>query len=112
MLYGYHCTPCGKSHDVVKLVADFDREELCPSCQSVMRREISRRIWFSGTKVEEKVWQPSLGRAATTSELRAEAKERGWTEVGNERPEKHLKPDLHEYPTFTNDEIAALTRKP
>jgi putative FmdB family regulatory protein len=112
ILYGYRCEPCGKSTEVVKSVVDFDRVELCPACQSVMRREISRRIWLSGTKVEEKVWQPALGRGATNSELRAEAKAKGWTEVGNERPEKHLKPELSEYPTFTSDEIRALTSKP
>jgi putative FmdB family regulatory protein len=112
MLYEYLCAPCGKSVEVVKSVVDFDRVEPCPSCQSGMRRAISGRIYLSGTKVEERVFQPALGRGATNSELRAEAKKHGWVEVGNERPEKHLKPEQSEYPTFSSDEIRALTSKP
>jgi putative FmdB family regulatory protein len=112
LIYLYACAACGHTQDVIKSVKDFDRTEVC-KCGTEMKRQISRgRIYLSGTAVQEKKFQPALGRAATDSELRAEAKQRGWIECGNERPEKHLKPELSEYPTFTSDEIRALTSKP
>lgn len=111
-MYEYRCE-CGVVTDVIKSARDFERPENCPTCAKVMRRAFApRRIHLYGTEVQEKQFQPALGRPATRREMQAEAKKQGWIEVGNERPESFLKPQVSEYPSFTNDEIAQLTRKP
>ncbi len=106
MIYGYLCHPCRKSTDVVKPASEFDRVENCPVCKAPMQREFApRKIYFSGTAVQEKKWQPAIGEACTDREMRRIAKERGMIELGNERPEKHLTIPETEYPTFTAEDL-------
>lgn len=74
----------------------------------MIRAFAPRKIHLSGTAVQEKKYQPALGRAATDKELASEAKARGWAEVGNERPEKHLKPAEVEYPSFSEEDLRSI----
>lgn len=63
-----------------------------------MTRAFAPQVTFLyNTNVQEKKWQPALGKPTTDAQLKAEAKARGWIEVGNERPEKYLKPQLSSY---------------
>lgn len=98
MIYEYNCGNCTKIFDVVKPVSLFDREENCPKCNSLMIRAFApAKIHLYNTAVQEKVYQPALGKAATNSELKREADRRGWVELGNENPYKHLKPETSSY---------------
>lgn len=78
----------------------------------MIRAFAPRRLHFTNTAVQELKWQPSLGRPATDREMRAEAKKNDWIEVGTEKPEKHLKPQLSEYPSFSEDDLRSLSRQP
>lgn len=112
MIYAYLCNNCGENADVIKPVSEYDKKELCKSCGCVMTREFApRRVYLHNTAVQEKKFQPALGRAATDRELKQAAKENNWIEIGNERVEKHVKAPEIEYPTFSDDDIKALTVK-
>ncbi len=37
-LYQYECVECGDSFDVMKLIAESDREEKCPACDGDSKR--------------------------------------------------------------------------
>ena len=112
MIYAYQCAECGEKVDIVKAVKDYDRVEYCKDCNTVLTRCFSAtRLYFNNTAVQEREFCPAIGHDVTKRERQQIAKERGWVEIGNERPEKHLKPQLSEYPTFTNEEIRQLTTK-
>lgn len=40
-LYLYRCPACGKKRDVLKRIADLDREESCEACETTMERQLS-----------------------------------------------------------------------
>lgn len=112
MIYVYDCSGCGKKYEVVKSVRHIDREELCPVSSVTMTRAFApAKIYLQGTAVQEKVWQPALGRAATRKELESEAKAKGWIELGNEDPSKHLSTPKVEYPSFSDDDLKSLANK-
>lgn len=112
MVYDYLCNECDTHVDVIKRVGEIDRKEKCPSCDTIMTRAFCpSKIHLSGTAVQEKKWQPALGRACTDREMKAEAKAKGMIEVGNEKQERHLKVAETEYPSFSDDDIKALTSK-
>lgn len=113
MLYEYVCHGCGKSYEIAKPVVEFNKDEHCPTSGTTMARAIAPvRLHFYGTKVQEKKWQPAIGQAMTDREIKEHAKTRGWIEVGNENLDKHYKPVQSEYPSFSDDEIRAITGKP
>lgn len=113
MIYVYHCEGCGKSYEIAKPVAQYDEPEYCSVSGTTMVRAITPvRLHLYGTQVQEKKWQPAVGKAMTDSEMRQYAKSRDWIEVGNENLDKYCKPTQSEYPTFTDDDVRAITAKP
>lgn len=109
MIYDYLCNECDTHVDVVKRVEHINRQEKCSICDTIMTRAFApSKIHLSGTAVQEKKWQPALGRAATDNEMRAEAKAKGMIEVGNEKPERHLKVAETEYPSFSDDDLRSM----
>lgn len=113
MTYRYSCEneQCQRIFEVIKSVKDFEREEKCSCGYKAKREYVKPRIYLAGTQVQEKKWQPALGRPATDNELKGVAKRHDWTEVGNEDVSKHVEPPRVEYPTFSNDDIQSLCRK-
>jgi len=108
MIYVYSCEGCGQKYDVIKPVADINREELCPvSSVTMARAVVPVKIHLYGTAVQERTKQPAFGKAMTTREAQAEAKARGWVEVGNEDPT--MEPTRVEYPSFTDEDLRVLT---
>lgn len=98
MIYEHHCDPCDVSFDVRKDSKDYMREEPCPKCEKLARRvPFPRRTYLAGTAVEEKYFSHALGQVVTKSEEKRIAKSKGMIEVGNEKVEKHVKPELHSY---------------
>lgn len=77
----------------------------------MVRAFAPRRVHFTGTAVQEKKWQPALGKAMTDKELAREAKSQGLIELGNEDPHKHVKEREIKYPDFTLQDIQDLSRK-
>lgn len=92
MIYLYGCDGCNEEFDIIKPVAEMDAVENCPTSGTIMVRLVKPKIHLHNTGVQDKVWQPALGRAASTSELRNVAKEKGWVEVGNEKVADHVTP--------------------
>lgn len=111
MIYEYHCMDCDTKTDIIKSIREFERREHCKVCGALMTRCFSARIQFTNTAVQELQFNPAIGRAVTKREMAQIAKRNDWVEVGNERVEKHVKPQEIDYPTFTNDDIDALSRK-
>lgn len=89
MVYEYHCEACAKRFDVIKRATEMEAEERCSQCNSVAARQfVPRRVYFSGTKVEDAEFNPGLGCITKSSAHRKEiAKQKGLIEVGNEKPE-------------------------
>lgn len=110
MIYVYRCDGCEKTYDIIKSVSEFEKEELCPVSHITMTREFSpRKIHLFRTAVEEKEWQPAFGKAMTRREMEREARQRSWTQVGNEDLSKHVQPERTEYPDFSEEDLRSLT---
>lgn len=96
MVYEYECRRCLKRLEIIKPAADSSCDETCDFCKEPLHKIFSR-AHLTGTKVQEKVWQPAIGKPATNSELATIAKRKGWEPIGNEKPEKHLRIQRTEY---------------
>lgn len=98
MVYEYLCQKCNTATDVIKVVADFDRIESCEKCGTIMERQFRPKIHLYGTAVQEAYFNHGLGQVVKgNSHAKQIAKDRKLIEVGNERPEKHLKVKLSNY---------------
>lgn len=86
MIYEYRCGKCRDAFDVIKSVAEMEREERCPHCQvPAVRAFAPRAVYFNGAKVEHPEYNPGLGCIVRNSSHRKEiAKQRGLEEVGSE----------------------------
>jgi putative FmdB family regulatory protein len=86
MTYEYTCQVCDHEFDVIKTVAEMEREERCPECESYSKRAfVPRRIFLSGTKVQHAEWNPAFGCVVKNDYHRSElAKEKGVVEIGND----------------------------
>jgi putative FmdB family regulatory protein len=91
MVYEYRCDPCQYEFEVVKNAKYYDSPESCPKCGDEAVRLFRPKIHLKNTSVQEKYFDHSLGVITTKDGARDIAKRRGLVEVGNERPEKHLK---------------------
>lgn len=97
MLYQYKCEICDIIKDIVKPYTKSSEPELCESGHEM--RKLFSPPQLMAIKTEDAYYSAALGKPVRNSRHeRAEAKARGWEEVGNERPEKHLAPQLKEYP--------------
>lgn len=83
MIYEYKCPSCNNRFEVVKRVKEFDKPELC-KCGFEAKRQIARRQFFYGAKVEDAEYCPAVGQVVKNNKHRRQiAKQRGWEEVGN-----------------------------
>lgn len=97
MTYEYLCDGCQNKFEVAKPVSDYNREELCPVSAVTMVKCYSKTQLYN-TAVQEPYYSPAHGKwVKGRLQERELAKRKGWIEVGNERPEKHLKPERLEY---------------
>lgn len=97
MLYQYKCEHCDIIKDIVKPHTKSAEPEFCGAGHEM--RKLFSPPQLMAIKTEDAYFSASLGKPVRNSRHeRAEAKARGWEEVGNERPEKHLAPQLKEYP--------------
>lgn len=99
MIYEYTCSGCSATFEVIKPLKDFERQEMCPTSGVTMTRAFApQKLHLYGTAVQDAYFHPALGSVVKgDTEARQIAKNRGLIEVGNERPEKHLKPQLSSY---------------
>lgn len=98
-MYSYSCPKCNQATDVIKAVADFDRQEQCDVCSTIMIRDFApKKVHLYGTAVQNAYMHHGLGQVVRSdSHAKQLAKDRGWVEIGNENPHKHQKPRLKSY---------------
>lgn len=85
MTYEYKCVKCEHVFDVMKSVADFDRNEFCEPCGAPAERLFSRRVHITGARVEHAEYNPGLGCVTKNKRHRDEiARSLGLTEIGND----------------------------
>lgn len=98
MIYEYLCKPCGKLCEIIKRVADLNRQENCEECGTIMERQVSGGQHLLNTAVQERYYSHALGQVVKgPQDERRIAKAKGMIEVGNERPRKHLKVETSSY---------------
>lgn len=99
MVYEYHCEKCAKSTDIIKSVSEYNKDEPCSSCSSLMTRVFNPgRITLYNTKVQDAYFSHAFGQVVKgDSHARTLAKDKGWIEVGNENPIDHVKPKVSNY---------------
>lgn len=90
---------CDKFEDIIKPVSEYDSVEKCKVCDKIMTRAFApSKIHLYGTKVQDAYYNVGLGQVVKNdSHARQIAKDKNYIEVGNEKPEKHLKQKLQEY---------------
>ncbi len=95
MTYSYGCKDCRKEFDVIKSVRNIDDIECCPGCGSdKTERYISRTSFYGAGGWDSAEYNPAFGKVIRNPQHRAaEAKARGWEEIGNEDPDKIHKAD-------------------
>lgn len=82
MRYDYKCT-CGNTFEVVKPMADSDKEEICHKCQAVATRAYYPTRGF--VKNFEAAYYPALGKVFTNrKDLNYHLDSKGLVEVGND----------------------------
>lgn len=99
MIYEYSCLKCDSTCEIVKPVSEYDKVENCAECGTVMSRAFApKKLHLYGTAVEEKYFNHGLGQVVNgKAHVKQICKEKKIIEVGNERPEKHLKIRQQEY---------------
>jgi putative FmdB family regulatory protein len=101
LIYPYLCPKCEHAFDVIKSVADMDREEPCLKCEAPAERQFTARVHFIGAKVTHAEYNPGLGCVVKNKSHKDDLlKAKGLVEVGNEKPET-----LHREAERTNSEI-------
>jgi putative FmdB family regulatory protein len=84
LTYEYLCS-CSHRFDVIKGVADLNREEKCPQCQAVAERQFSFRVHITGARVTHAEYNPGLGQVVKSKYHKEElCKRMGVVEVGND----------------------------
>lgn len=85
-VYPYSCKECTHDFEVAKPLSDIDVNERCPECSGDTRRTVSKYAGFYGAgEWDINKFDPAFGCAIKSATHRKRlAKERGWTEVGNE----------------------------
>lgn len=88
MRYPYRCANCAREWDVVKAVADIDRDEPC-DCGELGTRYIARTHFYGASDWDSAEFNHGLGCVVRNGRHRRElAKSMGLEEIGNERVEK------------------------
>lgn len=83
MIYPYRCNGCGEEFEVIKAVADIDRQELCPKCSSVGVRYISTTHFYGASDWHGPEYNPGLGCIVESNKHKRQIlKERGLEEIG------------------------------
>lgn len=84
MIYPYHCPECEKDFDVVKAVADYQREERC-ECGAQAKRVFTASVHFSGTAVTHAEFNPAFGQVVKNKRHKDYLmKSKGVVEIGND----------------------------
>jgi putative FmdB family regulatory protein len=85
MVYTYRCSQCDYEFDVIKSVKKFTRTERCSTCKQEALLQISSKVHFSGTKVQDAEYNPAFGKVIKNKYHRdEEAKRQNMIEVGND----------------------------
>lgn len=84
--YVYKCA-VGHEFEVIKRIAEMDRDECC-QCGSPAARQITKANFYGADQWDKMTYDPVFKQVVKNDNHRRQlAKERGWVEVGNEKPE-------------------------
>ena len=101
MIYIYKCSKCDQECEVIKHHTEIDNVEHCETCNQTMSRIFRPKIHLSESiKMgrQDPYYHPALGEVVKNDkDASLKAKHQGMIEVGNEKPEKFLKPTIQEY---------------
>ncbi len=106
--YDFTCEKCDQPFTVIRSIKEPTVNEPCPDCGN-----IGQRVWglplVIGAAVESAEYNPAFGRVVKNSKERKElAKQRGWVEVGSEKPDtihkESAKTQAHNYAKKWSDD--------
>jgi len=111
-MYPYKCD-CSHEFEVVAKISEIDHAEInCEKCDTLLsskHRQIAKRQFFYGEKVEDAEYCSALGCVVKNKKHRQQiAKERGLVEVGNEHPDtihKHFDTERKELQSTQDAEL-------
>jgi putative FmdB family regulatory protein len=89
--YEFFCKPCNAIDEVVRAMKHANDPYQCPDCSGPTKKLFSRVQTITKGE-DQKLMHPAFGTPMTNREAAAEAKRRGWIEVGNEDVGKHTEP--------------------
>jgi putative FmdB family regulatory protein len=88
MIYPYRCKSCSTEFEIIKAVADLDREETCPKCSCIGERYIAQTHFYGASDWQGERYNPGLGCVVKSNKhIKEICKQRGLEEVGNTSPE-------------------------
>lgn len=88
MFYPYRCPKCENLFEIIKSVADIDREEFCEKCGTISERYISRTHFFGASDWHGDEFNPGLGCVVKNNQHKKQIlKARGLEEIGSEPTE-------------------------
>jgi len=92
--YRYKCPSCASEFDVTKSVNNIDSLENCETCGRANiegNARILGRCYFCGEKADDPFYSQALGKVVSSKKAQsAEAKRRGWEELGTTDIDKHI----------------------
>lgn len=86
--YLYECVSCRDRWDVIKPISQLDEPERCEKCDALGERKPVRVNFNGAADWNTQTWNPALGcYTKNTLHARKIAKDRGYEEIGNEKPD-------------------------
>lgn len=58
--YDYDCPVCNEQVEIIKPMSDFDSEEVCPSCDAIMVKQLSTGVGTPNTDYSRTIVSHSL----------------------------------------------------
>ena len=91
MIYEFFCKECNAIDEINRPAHEATLPYHCPECDMVMKRQYN--VPNTITKGEQiPYFHPAFGKVLTDREAKAEARQNGWEEIGNENVAKHTPP--------------------
>jgi putative FmdB family regulatory protein len=89
--YEFFCKRCNAIDEVVRPMSDSNLAYSCPECGGATTRHYSPpQVITQGEQIPYR--HPAFGTIMTDNQAKAEAKRRGWVEVGNENLDRAIDP--------------------
>lgn len=95
-VYEYFCKKCNAIDEVVRSMAECTEPYYCPECKAMCKRKYTPpQTITQGEQIP--YFHPAFGKVMTDNQAKAEAKARGFIEVGNDKQESISPPEKKSY---------------